>query len=331
MNILITGSAGFIGSELCAHLSADNTIIGVDITERPDRPANITWEQADLTDGDSARAICEKYSPDVVIHCAGIAHQKIGSVDSAIYMRVNSEATENLARAASRVNPDVRFIFFSSVSVYGEDNLSVPVSEEDPCHPSSDYAASKLDAEKKLAVLVDKGALNELVILRLAPVYDREWSLNLDRRVFAPRKLAYLRFGPGSQEMSALARPNLVAFIEYMLQTNECPSLRIFNVCDAKPYTFNAIIKAFRESGVHPDKPLIPVPLPPVWGATRLAGIFFSDTGKRGWIHSCYNKVASDLVFDNRAMLETGFRPVHSLETIFRPIARMPVSRRRAQ
>lgn len=319
MNILVTGSAGFIGSALCVHLSADNAIIGVDITHVSDRAANITWEQADLTDGDSARKICERYSPDVVVHCAGIAHQKIGSVDSASYMRVNSEATETLARAASRINPGVRFIFFSSVSVYGEDNLSVPVSEQEPCHPSSDYAASKWDAEQKLVDLVDKGVLNGLVILRLAPVYDREWSLNLDRRVFAPRKIAYLRFGSGSQEMSALARPNLVGFIEHILQAAERSKLLICNVCDAKPYTFNTIIKAFRKSGIRPGRPVISVPLSPVWYATRVAGRFFPDAGKREWIYSCYNKLAFDLVFDNGKMLETGFRPSYSLETIFRP------------
>jgi dTDP-4-dehydrorhamnose reductase len=41
----------------------------------------------------------------VVIHCADIAYQKIGAVDSATYMRVNSEATENLANAAAKTNP----------------------------------------------------------------------------------------------------------------------------------------------------------------------------------------------------------------------------------
>ena len=46
-----------------------------------------------------------KYSSDVVIHCAGIAHQKMGAVDSATYMWVNSEATENLAKAAAKTNP----------------------------------------------------------------------------------------------------------------------------------------------------------------------------------------------------------------------------------
>ena len=56
----------------------------------------------------------------MVIHCAGIAHQKIKAVDAVTYMRVNSEATENLAKAVAECNPGVCFIFFSSVSVYGE-------------------------------------------------------------------------------------------------------------------------------------------------------------------------------------------------------------------
>jgi len=228
MKILITGAAGFIGNALCRRLATDNEVIGVDITGPADGALNISWEQADLTDGDSAGAICEKYSSDVVIHCAGIAHQKIGAVDSATYMRVNSEATENLAKVATESNPDVCFIFLSSVSVYGEGGQGSVVSgqwsgktEDGDCWPSSDYAVSKLDAERRLVALYDEGRIRNLVILRLAPVYDREWSLNLDRRVFAPGKLAYLRFGSGMQRMSALARPNLVEFIVHILQSTD--------------------------------------------------------------------------------------------------------------
>ena len=120
-NILITGAVGFIGSALCSRLASGNEVIGVDITGPSDGELNIAWESADLTDQDLVASLCEKHSPDVVIHCAGIAHQKIGTIDSAAYMRVNSEATENLARRASEANPDVSFIFLSSISVYGED------------------------------------------------------------------------------------------------------------------------------------------------------------------------------------------------------------------
>ena len=377
MNVFVTGANGFIGSALCRQLASSNEVIGVDITRKPDKSANITWEEADLTAFDSVAAICKKYSPDVVIHCAGVAHQKIGAaVDSATYMRVNSEATENLAKTAARDNPDVCFIFLSSVSVYGEGSQITHkekdalrpstifrtygvnkgakaqkrkngnrVGEDGECWPSSDYALSKLDAERRLIALYDEGKLHNLVILRLAPVYDREWSLNLDSRVFAPGKLAYLRFGSGLQKMSASARPNLVDFIAHILQSTDKQgldscfpigvedkvrlpvqarqtggndkkrNLRIFNVCDAEPYEFNTIIRVFKKSGIRPNRPVIFVPLSIVWFATRIAGVFFSN--KREWIHSCYDKLASDLVFDNGRMMGTGFRPVHALETIF--------------
>jgi len=118
--VFITGAAGFIGSALCRWLASCNEVIGVDTAVSPDEELNITWERADLTNGDSAVAICERHSPDVVIHCAGIAHQKIGAIDSDTYMRVNSEVTESFAKAAAKSSPDVQFIFLSSVSLYGE-------------------------------------------------------------------------------------------------------------------------------------------------------------------------------------------------------------------
>ena len=76
-NVIISGARGFIGSALCSRLASGNKVIGADITGPADGAFNIAWEQADLTDQDSVSVICEKYSPDVVIHCAGIAHQKI--------------------------------------------------------------------------------------------------------------------------------------------------------------------------------------------------------------------------------------------------------------
>jgi len=240
----------------------------------------------------------------------------MGAVNSATYMRVNSEATENLAKAAAKSNPDVQFIFLSSISVYGEENLSVPVSEDSDYQPSSDYAASKLDAESRLIALADGGIIHNLVILRLAPVYDRDWSFNLDRRVMAPMNMAYIRFGSGSQRMSALARPNLVNFIEFLLQRwPQTSEVNILNVCDAEAYKFNTIIQVFKKSNIRPNRLVISVPLPAVWLVTRIAGALFSN--KRNWFYSCHDKLASDLVFSNEKMLGTEFKPHHSLETVF--------------
>jgi nucleoside-diphosphate-sugar epimerase len=328
--ILITGAAGFIGSGLCDKLSSDHKIIGVDIANKPDNNTEITLIQIDLTDMNSVESICDKYFPDIIIHCAGIAHQKVGAVDFDTYLRVNSEATENLAKAAARRNPDVRFIYLSSVSVYGENNLNVPISEDAKCEPSSDYALSKLDAERRLIALSDDDLIHSLVILRLAPVYDHNWSLNLKRRVLAPMALAYLRFGSGSQTMSALALPNLIAFIEFMVERlSQIPNdliqhnnlsdhrVAIFNVCDEKAYEFNKIIQVFNKSATCPNRPVISIPLGLVWLTTRLFGILF--TKKKKWFHSGYEKLASNMIFDNTKMMQTGFKAVHSLEKIFIP------------
>ena len=366
MKILITGVAGFIGKVICQRLAFNNKIIGVDVSSIVDDKSNIVWVQADISDLKLIAVICEKYSPDVVIHCAGIAHQKIGSVDKETYMRINSEATVNLAETVVKVNPEVRFVFLSSVSVDGErpqliirrlrrlaqigdekkkiekredggereretggwrqkdtEDSIQGISEDGECWPSSDYAVSKLEAEERLGDLYDRGIICDLVILRLAPVYDRDWSLNLDRRVFAPKKMAYLRFGSGSQRMSALARPNLIDFIEFIINnpTNKVPSnlrnprnLRM-NVCDSEPYEFDKIIKIFKKAGIGSNKLVIFIPLFIVWIVTRLGGMLFFK--KKKWIHSCYDKLAGDLVFDNRKMMEMGFRPRHSLETVF--------------
>ena len=329
LKILITGAGGIIGTEMCRRFLKEATTIALDVNGKSeDLEEDIVWEQADIANFNAVEEMCNRHVPDVVIHCAGIAHQKVGAVSTEDYMRINSEATENLAKVAALLNPHVRFIFLSTVSVYGEKNLTQPVSEDSDCNPSSDYAVSKCDAERRLIALSEGGALDDLIILRLAPVYDRCWRLNLDRRVFALRKITYIRFGSGLQKMSALARPNLIDFVHYIVQDmdthslNTCSTrndkkqkLQIFNVCDATPYEFRTIIRTFKKTGFYPTRPVIFFPLPAVWLACRIAGIVFRN--KREWIHSCYDKLAADLIYNNEKMLVTGFTPFYNLENVF--------------
>jgi nucleoside-diphosphate-sugar epimerase len=324
--ILITGVSGFIGSALCVKFSEKYNIYGIDnnVMQGIHGIQNVTIDFSDITDYENISKFINIHKPDIVVHCAGIAHQKLGSINSDEYFRVNSHATEKLAKAAIKANPDVHFFFLSSISVYGEDNIKGSISEDNQCNPSSDYASSKLDAEKYLIKLYDSALLKKLDILRLAPVYDSEWSLNLDRRVFAPKKLLYLKFGSGEQAMSAVSRQNLMSFIEYRINQEKDNSIdssiessfcNIVNVCDKKPYKFKEIITVFKKSGYHPNRFVFTVPLFFVWIATRLAGLVFKK--KQQWLHSCHDKLKLSLVFDNNKMLNTGFKHENSLESVF--------------
>ena len=315
-NIFITGASGFIGRALCKQLYSSKIITGIDLVKKPSCLPEINWIKLDLNDYALLQTNCKQYHPGVAIHCAGIAHQKIGAFDASTYMKVNSEATENLAKVASVNNPKLHFIFLSTISVYGETNLDQPVIEDAANNPSSDYAFSKLDAERRLIQLYEKGFLHKLTILRLAPVYDYKFRLNIERRVFGPKKITYVKFGSGHQTMSALSRSNLVEFVAYLLKRpDDKRNMEIMNVSDAKPYSFYEIIQAVKNSGLYPKKPTVSIPLPAIWAVTRIAGFFIRN--QKQWLHSCYEKVASDLVFDNSRMLQTGFKPQHTLNSVF--------------
>lgn len=317
--VLITGASGFIGSALCSRFSEKHIVIGIDnkiISEIP----NIVFNFSDITDYKRLSELIKTQSPDIIVHCAGITHQKLGGMTRDEYINVNTIATEHIAKLAIESNTHVYFIFLSSISVYGEEKNYEAIKEEYIGNPSSDYAFSKLDAENRLIKLHRSGKLKKLDILRLAPVYTSDWSLNLDKRVFAPKKLAYIKFGSGEQEMSAVSRQNLVDFIEYRInqeQDNSADSsfCKTFNVCDEKPYKFKEIIRIFKKSDCQPNRLVFKIPLVFLWAATRFAGLIYKN--KRQWLYSCYEKLVNNLVFDNGRMLDTGFTPVHTLKTVF--------------
>jgi nucleoside-diphosphate-sugar epimerase len=316
--ILVTGAGGFIGSHMVAMFHKDRVIAcGPSFKSRIDLGQNHVWERLDITKKEDLNNLFKKYRPDVVIHCAGIAHQKMTAMSTADYFGINSTATQRLAEHAICANPDVHLIFLSSISVYGEKYGHKVVQERDVCRPSSDYADSKLDAENRLVKLYTNGQLKKLDLLRLAPVYDRSWSLNIEKRVYAPKKMFFLRFGSGEQRLSMLSRQNLVEFVRFRVNTAGTTDefCEWFNVCDASPYTFNEIIAIFQKSKYQPNRLCLRVPLSIVKGIVTLAENILNV--RSTWLISCYDKLSSDLIFDNRKMLGTGFVPEYSLASVF--------------
>ncbi len=315
--ILITGAHGFIGQAVVECLCARYKVISFDreisVTKNP---KNISI-RGDITDSGMVQQVCDIHVPDVVVHCVGIAHQNFkNSIGPKIYDKINHVATINLAEAAVKANPSIHFIFLSTISVYGKTHHYEEIREDDMCFPFTAYAQSKLDAEQGLRSLFNDALMNKLDILRLVPVYDSTRSLNLDKRVWGPKKKVYVRFGSGRQKMSLLSRQNLVDFILFRIDnSSKHKSCSVFNVTDREPSSFNEIINTFKASEYQPTGRTVKVPLWFVWMLTRIAGLIVKD--KMPLALSFYDKLAKDSVFNNKKMLNTGFKPKYTFNSVF--------------
>jgi UDP-glucuronate 4-epimerase len=157
---LVTGGAGFIGSNLVDRLLADGHHVGMldnfdPFYDRRRKEANLKQAalssrfqlfEGDINDGEALDGAWEAASPDVIIHLAARAGVRPSIEDPVGYGRVNVEGTLQMLERAKR-RPSTRFIFASSSSVYG-DRPNAPFRETDRVDdPISPYAATKKAGE----------------------------------------------------------------------------------------------------------------------------------------------------------------------------------------
>lgn len=317
--VLVTGATGFLGQiisrDLCQY---GYQVIGSSRSESPKQPTvkNFEYIKTDISDTKMLGKICNDKQPDVIVHCAGIAHQRtFRPLPDFLYDKINHHASINLAKIGGKTNPNLYFIFLSSISVYGE-NGGINFQETDQCNPASAYAKSKLEAETKLKALFETGCIRKLDILRLAPVYEDDWRMNLEKRICAPGKWLYLKYGSGRQKLSVLARKNLIDFIRYRVMaddsTRTCSKI---NISDAEPCSFNEMIRVMNSRPIGHKKPVLTVPLQSINMASQIAQFCFPT--KKQFISSCHHKLVRDIVINNQRMLETGFKPKHTIANIF--------------
>lgn len=184
MNILITGGAGYVGTELAQLLTENNAVKHIIIYDNLARnnynlflenslnSNKISFVHGDILDGRKLKK--NLINIDIVYHLAAKVTTPYSDQELHQYEQVNHWGTSVLV-SAIRDSSVRQLIYLSSAAVYGfSDN---PFSENSTTNPSNHYGITKLRAEKEVELLSEKCKVN---IVRSANVYGYSRSMRFD-------------------------------------------------------------------------------------------------------------------------------------------------------
>jgi dTDP-glucose 4,6-dehydratase len=156
MRLLVTGGAGFIGSNFIRYMLSkyDYQLINLDKLTYAGNLENLddvknnpryTFIHGDIADEKCVQEIFTQ-DIDVVVNFAAESHVDRSIEDSGVFIRTNVEGTRVLLEAARRYGVE-RFVQISTDEVYGSLETEGYFTEESPLDPGSPYSASKTAAD----------------------------------------------------------------------------------------------------------------------------------------------------------------------------------------
>lgn len=185
MNILITGGAGYIGTELIKQLARNPQVSSIKIYDnlsrdnyalftghKYERHENIQFIQGELLDSRKLKKALE--GVDVVYHMAAKVTTPFANTDPHFFEQVNHWGTAELVYAVEA--SDVKhFIYSSSIGVYG--SSAAEIDEDTQANPKTFYAISKFRGEEHVVRLQNKIKTH---ILRCGNVFGYSRSMRFD-------------------------------------------------------------------------------------------------------------------------------------------------------
>lgn len=160
--ILVTGGAGFIGSNFVHHLVGTTgcRVVNLDLLTYAGNPESLeglpeerhVFVHGDICDGALVRRLLEEYRPEAIVHFAAESHVDRSIDEPGAFVRTNVVGTQTLLDCALDYwqggGRDFRFVHVSTDEVYGTLGVDDPPFDENHRYaPNSPYAASKAAAD----------------------------------------------------------------------------------------------------------------------------------------------------------------------------------------
>jgi len=229
MNILITGSNGFVGSRLMYYLEdKGHHVWGIDNSEDCNVENHPKTEIGDIRKIEDLRKF-NNVEFDLVIHCAADKHDF--GISSESYFSNNEYGTQIVADYAIERGIN-KIIYYSTVSAYGH--------QDHPCDETAEYLSntvygdSKFAGEKVLWKWQEADEQRALITLRPSVIYGLHNFANMYNLINQMHKLPWFMVGGGSHIKSMVALENMVDMTYFMLDKFKS-GVQNFNCID-KPY-----------------------------------------------------------------------------------------------
>ncbi len=308
--IAITGANGFVGAALCRQLLAKGQrVVGIVRDPGATLPKGVercvVGPVGPETDWSQAMR-----GAKAVVHLAARVHVQWDGAADALdeFRRVNTYATENLARAAAQQGVE-RFVLLSTIKSLGDGKADgTPYTDSDPLAPADAYGRSKAEAEQAVAA-VSAGSGMASVILRPPLVYGPDVRANFLVLLRACDTPYPLPLGGIANRRSLLGLDNLVSAVDFVLESPAAAG-RKFLVRDGEDLSTPELAIRLRQALGRPAR-IIPTPV----GLLRALG-------RVGLLRGLAQRLAGSLTADDSAIRALGWTPPLTVDQGLAEVAR---------
>ncbi|WP_440010490.1 NAD-dependent epimerase/dehydratase family protein [Halomicrococcus sp. SG-WS-1] len=261
--VLVTGGAGFIGSNLANHLAEDNEVLALDngyLGTPENLDESVEYVEADVLDEDLPTDV------DVVYHLAALSSRQMLEENPRQGARVNIEGFVNVVEQAKADGCDT-FVYASTSSAYG--SRTEPSPEDMDLEASTGYDASMLGRERYAEYYADFYDELTLAGMRFFSVYQGYGGTEEHKGQYANTisqfadKIADgespVLWGDGSQTRDFTHVSDIVRGLE-LAADHELTG--VYNLGTGDPYSFNEMVEIINDVlGTDVEPEYEPIPL----------------------------------------------------------------------